>query len=138
MQTPGQVRTAYLVVAVGAVIGALARSFFDLVAALAWGNAALTILVVNLAGSAALGLVLVWGERAFIASHRFHHYWRPFAATGLLGGFTTTSAYALHTFALAQGQLAAAAAYIAASLIGGYAAYAAAHTWALRRLQGAA
>lgn len=52
------------------------------------------LLLVNVLGSGLLAVALVAGERVFASNHPRHHVWRPFMATGVLGGFTTTSAFA--------------------------------------------
>jgi CrcB protein len=58
-----------------------------------WGT-----LFINLSGSFLIGVVVELSQtRAFSGSP----YWRPFAATGLLGGYTTFSAFAYETLTLA-------------------------------------
>lgn len=59
-------------------------------------------LFVNLVGCFALGLVLVHGEKYLTALPKLKPVWRPFLATGLLGGFTTTSAFAVQSMTLLQ------------------------------------
>jgi protein CrcB len=78
-------------------------------------------LAVNLAGCAALGVVLELLAR-LSAPHRLA---RPFLGTGLLGGFTTVSAYALETRTLlASGRPGPAAGYLAgASVLRGIEGY---------------
>lgn len=56
--------------------------------------------ITNISGAFALGVVLVLGEVIGHASHRHHRrtwarLWRPFMATGVLGGFTTFSTFVL-------------------------------------------
>ncbi|WP_329469712.1 CrcB family protein [Streptomyces sp. NBC_01723] len=82
------------VVALGGAIGASARYG----AFLWWPNAAggfpWTALVVNAAGCAVLGVFMVVLSDVWAAAHRLV---RPFLGTGVLGGFTTFSTYAVDT-----------------------------------------
>lgn len=55
-------------------------------------------LVVNILGSLAIGLVSGWLAREPAAAPAL----RAFAVTGVLGGFTTYSAFAMDTVSLAQ------------------------------------
>ncbi len=90
---------AAIAVAFGAIIGAGLRyaiinaTYVDQI----WST-----LVVNLVGCFVLGLVLVHGERFLKFAHSFQDVWRPFLATGLLGGFTTTSAFSVQMVELIQ------------------------------------
>lgn len=89
-----QTRDAYLVVAFGGALGACARAILmDLWPGTLW-DIPIGLLLVNVLGSGLLAIVLVAGERVFVPLHPRHHLWRPFMATGVLGGFTTTSAFA--------------------------------------------
>lgn len=100
-----------LLVFVGGGLGALLRYL----AALAVGGP-LATLTVNLAGSFAIGLLaaMIPGEETQL---------RLFFMTGILGGFTTFSAFSLDAIALYQrGQPAAALAYVAATVLLGLAA----------------
>jgi CrcB protein len=73
---------------------------------------------VNLSGSFLLGLYLVRREQA--ATPRWS---LPFWALGMLGSFTTFSAFSLEVTALVgDGRALTAAAYLAASTVGGLAA----------------
>lgn len=108
----------WLAVAAGGALGALAR----------WqvGQWALVLapqakwpwqtLLVNLVGCLLIGVVVglavrSWGPGAGL---------RLFLVTGLLGGFTTFSAFGMETLLLLRrGELALAAGYVAASAIGG-------------------
>lgn len=68
---------------------------------------------VNLSGAFALGLLMVLVLEAWPPSR----YVRPFVGVGLLGGYTTFSAYALETRELlADGELPTALAYLFGSL----------------------
>ncbi|MFT7147452.1 MAG: CrcB protein [Yoonia sp.] len=69
-------------------------------------------LVVNVVGSFAIGLVWV------LLAARGLQAWLPFVMTGLLGGFTTFSAFSLDTLRLVEaGRITAAGGYVAASVI---------------------
>jgi len=102
----------WLLVAVGGALGAAARYLVDLAATrrfgtgLPWGT-----LLVNVTGSAALGLLV--GLSGGNASSRLV----ALLGTGFCGAFTTASAVAWETLALAEhGPLRRAAAYLAVSL----------------------
>ncbi|NMR19144.1 CrcB family protein [Cellulomonas fimi] len=75
-----------------------------------------TTFAINVVGSFALGLLL-----AGLVGRRGASAWvRPALGTGLLGGFTTFSAYAHAVDLLATGgHVAVAATYLVASLLGG-------------------
>lgn len=81
-----------------------------------WGT-----LAVNIAGCAAIG--------AFAARAPVPESARLFAVTGVLGGFTTFSAFALDTGALADRSPLLAASYVAASVLGGLAAFFLVRRW---------
>lgn len=111
----------YVAVATGAVIGATARWAVGEWSASAWapawasGRFPWATLLVNLVGCALVG--------------RSAARWRPgsirwsFGVTGVLGGLTTTSAFAVETRGLlAGGDVVVAAIYVAVSVGGGAAA----------------
>lgn len=80
-----------------------------------WGT-----LAVNLIGSFLIAIV----ASRFAAGEP----WRLFLAVGVLGGFTTFSAFTLETFELvAAGRIASAFAYVLASVAGGLLAFVAGH-----------
>lgn len=104
-----------LLVFVGAGLGGVLRHLFNSsVAAVAgtafpWG-----IMSINIIGSTAMGLVIGWfamrGDASFDA--------RLFLATGVLGGFTTFSAFSLDAVLLYErGQVSLAAFYVGASVL---------------------
>ena len=105
-----------LYVAAGGAIGASARYLVG-VAALRvmgpdfpWGT-----LLVNVGGSFAMGLAAHW----LISTGDSHIGARVFLMTGILGGFTTFSAYALDIVVLAErGAIWPAAAYALVSVAG--------------------
>ena len=115
-----------LLVALGGALGAVARYLTGLAAlrligaGFPWGT-----LAVNVAGSFAMGLLAVtlahWGQTRL----------SPLLMTGFLGGFTTFSAFSLDALTLwERGDVLAAAAYVAASVILSLAALAAGLTLA--------
>jgi CrcB protein len=75
-------------------------------------------LTANVLGSAVMGMLMV------ALAHRGHQHLAPLLMTGLLGGFTTFSAFSMDTVALAErGQMTAAALYVAASVLIALAAF---------------
>ncbi|WP_326686888.1 MULTISPECIES: CrcB family protein [unclassified Streptomyces] len=101
-------------VAAGGGLGAAARY----AAALAWPTAGgafpWTTLLVNAAGCAVIGVFMVVSTEVWAA----HPLVRPFFGTGVLGGFTTFSAYAVDIQRLAdQGAAEAALGYLALTLV---------------------
>jgi len=71
-------------------------------------------LTVNLAGGLAIGLLAGWFVRSGGSEAM-----RLFLAVGILGGFTTFSAFSLETYLMVErGELGLAAIYIAASVAG--------------------
>ncbi|MBV0891284.1 fluoride efflux transporter CrcB [Paracoccus sp. Z118] len=101
----------YLQVALGGAMGATARYGVNRAAMTAFGPGfPWATLIVNVAGSFAMGALVVMLARLGNA-------WAPLLMTGLLGGFTTFSAFSLDTLTLWQrGEHASAAAYVAASV----------------------
>ncbi|HEX8664416.1 MAG TPA: fluoride efflux transporter CrcB [Beijerinckiaceae bacterium] len=76
-----------------------------------WGT-----LAVNVAGSFAMGLLAAW--LAFKAGAGWSQGARLFLATGVLGGFTTFSAFSLDAVLLwERGAMLAALGYVAASVV---------------------
>jgi CrcB protein len=104
-----------LLVMLGGATGAGARHLVGL-ASLArlgpgfpWGT-----LFVNLSGGLLIGLLAGWFARSGAGEPA-----RLFLAVGLLGGFTTFSAFSLETFLMIErGEIGIAASYVAASVIG--------------------
>jgi CrcB protein len=104
-----------LLVMLGGALGAGARHLAGLGAlrwlgpGFPWGT-----LFVNLAGGLAIGLLAGWLARTGGSEAT-----RLFFAVGVLGGFTTFSAFSLETFLVVErGQFGLAALYVAASVIG--------------------
>ncbi|MFF8604583.1 CrcB family protein [Streptomyces sp. NPDC015346] len=97
-------------VAAGGALGAAARYG----ASLAWptptGAFPWTVLLVNVSGCAAIGVLMVLVTEVAAAPHPLV---RPFLGTGVLGGFTTFSTYALDTQSLlSAGETARGVAYM--------------------------
>ena len=86
-------------VGIGGAVGAVARWGLMLGGADHLGKSASLLLVVNGTGCALLAIVLVLGEHR-LGSLSLRHVWRPLMATGVLGGFTSTSAFAGISLAL--------------------------------------
>ena len=111
---------AYLWVAIGGAAGAVARYGLGNVVAgrvgreFPWGT-----LTINATGSLLIGVILTWLlERDAGAST-----WRPLIVVGVLGGYTTFSAFSYEVVALVDdGRLGRAAWYVIASVVLGIAA----------------
>jgi CrcB protein len=105
-----------LLVMAGGAIGAGLRYSVSLAAARGLGSAfPWGTLIVNLAGGLAAGLLLGF----LLARGGSSDPWRLFLGVGLLGGFTTFSAFSAETaYMLQRGELASAACYVLASVIG--------------------
>ncbi|MGX5657636.1 fluoride efflux transporter FluC [Geodermatophilus nigrescens] len=125
----------YLLAALGGALGALAR----------WGVAAAlpspaggwpwATLLVNLTGSLLIGVLA-----GVLATRDPEPAWaRPFLAVGVLGGYTTYSAFAVEVVTLTDaGALATAGGYVLTSVVGGVLAVAAGVTAVRRALRTAA
>lgn len=114
------VRQQIIAVAAGGVVGTAARYAVATVFAVPVHGFPWPTLLVNLAGSLALGIVVgVLGrdERSPLL--------RPFLATGVLGAFTTYSTFAVETNDLLVTRPLLAIGYVAVSVAGGVAAAAA-------------
>lgn len=97
----------------GGALGAGARYLLNVYIGRLWAEGApLATLTVNIMGSFAMGLVVTLVAARYAGSPEL----RIFLATGILGGFTTFSAFSLDFYNLAQsGRVGLAAAYAAAS-----------------------
>ena len=99
--------TPLISVALGGAIGSVLRYLVGLVVAFPLGT-----LTVNIIGSFAIGLIWV-----HLADRGLQH-WLPFVMTGVLGGFTTFSAFTLDALRLVEeGRVTAAGAYVLVSLV---------------------
>lgn len=108
----GQGMNGYLQVAAGGAIGAALR--YATYRALPWHGPGLPVgtFTVNVLGSFVMGLL------AALFAHRGGQAGALLLMTGVLGGFTTFSAFALDTLVLWQrGQASLAAAYVAGSVL---------------------
>ncbi len=108
---------SYLLVFLGAGIGGALRHGVNLGCArfcgpaFPWGT-----LAVNVVGSFAMGAVAAW--LAFRAGEGWSQPLRLFLTTGILGGFTTFSAFSLDAVLLwERGEAGPAAAYVAGSVL---------------------
>ncbi len=101
-----------LAVAIGGGLGAVARFMFGMVANPVFGTAfPYSTLLINIIGSTIIGYV---AAKLPIDANNM----RAFIITGVLGGFTTFSAFSLETLKLySSGQKLEAAAYIIASIL---------------------
>ena len=106
--------TTFLAIGEGGAIGAMARHGVALAAIRLFGpNFPVGTLAVNVAGSAAMGVFIA----VLAAREPNPALLRSFVATGLLGGFTTFSTFALEAVTLYRERtLAIAAIYVAASV----------------------
>ena len=107
---------AFAAAAGGGASGAMARYAVDQAAdrlgvALPWAT-----LAINVVGCVLMGILV-----SYVLAHPARHLlWRPFLGVGVLGGFTTFSAFAGDAVLLADdGAWAASAAYVVATLVGG-------------------
>ena len=102
----------FLQVALGGAIGATAR--YATYRALVWHGPAFPVatVVVNVVGSLAMGMLAV------LLAERWGMGYAPLLLTGVLGGFTTFSAFSLDLLTLwDRGQVAGAAIYVAGSVV---------------------
>ena len=103
----------FLSVALGGAIGASLRFGAGLAMLRVTGPGfPLPILTVNILGSFLMGLFVVY------SFHRGAESLNPFVMTGILGGFTTFSAFSLEAFTLFErGQITSAALYVLLSVV---------------------
>lgn len=101
-------------IALGGILGSLAR----FVVSILWnpdpvGGFPVGTLIINIAGCLAIGMIV-----PVLAGHPREEKLRPFIVTGVLGGFTTFSAFAVEAgVMLDSGALGLASAYIALTLL---------------------
>jgi len=105
----------YLIVFLGGGVGAALRHGVNLAAARSLGTGfPYGTITVNIVGSLAMGLIA--GYFAFKSGPSQH--WQVFLTTGILGGFTTFSAFSLDAALLYErGAIGMAAFYVAASVL---------------------
>ena len=105
--------TRFLIVAAGGALGAMAR--YGLVRLLPSSSWPWGTLTVNVVGGLAMGLLTGW--LAFRSGAGGENI-RLFAAVGVLGGFTTFSAFSLETaLMIERREFALASGYVAASVV---------------------
>ena len=102
----------YLQVALGGAIGATARYATYRMLAFHGPGFPIATVVVNVAGSFVMGLL------AALMAGRIGNDWAPLLLTGVLGGFTTFSAFSLDALTLwERGQMMGATVYVVASVM---------------------
>jgi CrcB protein len=104
-----------LAVATGGALGALGRHSAGVLAPHQPGDVGWTVLAVNVVGCALLGALI-----GSVETGRMRHpLARPFLGTGVLGGFTTFSAFTFDAHSLTDaGRLPAALAYVVLTVAG--------------------
>jgi fluoride exporter len=106
--------TGFLTVALGGAIGSAARHGVNLIAGQLGSTFPYGTFAVNILGSFVMGLLAAILTTKFAGAEAL----RLFLLTGVLGGFTTFSAFSLDAFNLfQQGQSGTALAYVLASVI---------------------
>ncbi len=103
-----------LQVAIGGAIGAVMRYLTGIGLVRVFGHTAfpMGVLTVNVVGSFAMGVFVG------LAAHRGLTHLSPFVATGILGGFTTFSAFSLEAVTLYErGAIGLAAAYVIGNVV---------------------
>ncbi|WP_225707245.1 fluoride efflux transporter CrcB [Bradyrhizobium cenepequi] len=105
---------SYFLVFFGGGLGAMLRHFVNLACARGFGTAfPYGTFIINITGSTVMGLIA--GYLAF--KGEASQLWRLFLMTGVLGGYTTFSAFSLDTALLYErGELALAAFYVLGSV----------------------
>ena len=102
--------TSFLLVALGGAIGAMGR--FGLGLLLLRDGFPVAIMSVNVLGSFLMGAFVVWSFQKGMG------HLNLLVMTGILGGFTTFSAFSLEAYTLfEQGRIGAAGAYVAVSVV---------------------
>ncbi|MGW0958307.1 fluoride efflux transporter CrcB [Streptomyces gelaticus] len=130
MGAPNPQGCVVAVVALGGAIGACARYGATLIWPTAPGGFPWTTLVVNAVGCAVIGVFMVVISEVWSA----HRLVRPFFGTGVLGGFTTFSTYAVDIQRLIDvGRVRAGLGYLGLTLLAALAAVWSA-VWATRRV----
>jgi len=111
----------YLIVFAGAGLGGMARHAVNMAGARLGYAFPWATISVNVAGSILMGVLAGW----FALKTGAPQHVKLFLTTGVLGGFTTFSAFSFDMFAMIErGQWAGAAAYALVSVIGALALFA--------------
>jgi CrcB protein len=107
---------AFLLVGIGGALGAMARYGAGVVVGQLWRTSfPLATLLINVVGSLAMGLLVGWLARTLPPGQ---DEIRLFVAVGILGGFTTFSAFSLDVITLFErGELWPAALYVLGSVV---------------------
>lgn len=109
--------TRFLLVAIGGAVGSVARYGLGLAATRTWPSESWpwSTLAVNVGGGLAMGLLVGW---LALRAEGGGEGVRLFAVVGLLGGFTTFSAFSLETVSMIERRdYALAGGYVAASVV---------------------
>ncbi|CAN7215776.1 fluoride efflux transporter FluC [Knoellia sp. LjRoot47] len=108
--------TLLLGIAAGGVVGSLGRYAVGLALPHPAGSFPWSTLVVNLSGALAMGLLVAF----LLGRPGAHRLARPVVGVGMLGGWTTFSAFAVDVVTLLEtGHGGEAGAYVLASFLGG-------------------
>lgn len=101
----------------GGALGAVLRFGIQQWSLQQWGDRfPLGTLIINLTGAFLIGFIMTF----FATRENISNSWKSFLVTGILGGYTTFSAFTWETLQLAQtGQPGAALVYTVASFTGG-------------------
>lgn len=105
----------FLIVFLGGGLGAALRHGVNMVAARTFGAAfPYGTMLINVLGSLAMGLIAEF----FALKSGLPQHWRLFLTTGVLGGFTTFSAFSLEAALLYErGQVVGSAVYVVGSVV---------------------
>lgn len=111
----------YLLVAVGGALGSMARYGGGVLVGRLWSSSfPLGTMLINIAGSLAMGLFIGWLVRTTPA---WQADGRLFVAVGIFGGFTTFSSFSLDAISmLERGEVGPAVLYVLVSVVVGIAA----------------
>ena len=106
---------SYVIVFLGGGIGAALRHGINILAGRTLGTGfPHGTLIINVTGSLIMGLVAAW----FAFKGDASQHWRLFLTTGILGGYTTFSAFSLDAALLYErGEIGSAALYVLGSVV---------------------
>lgn len=107
---------SYVLVGIGGALGSVARYGTGVLVGRLWSSSfPLATLLINVAGSLAMGLFIGWLARTTPA---WQADARLFVAVGMFGGFTTFSSFSLDAIALIErGEIVQSAFYILGSVV---------------------